>query len=95
MTIQPNEYLLDITTMLERQKLEYWLGFKKIVWFRPLRLENSMFVNMLYQQVKPDVNRAHNIVLPEGNLETGTATTVTLLAALQHRINGNDQQPFK
>ena len=81
--------------MLERQKLEYWLGFKKIVWFRPLRLENALFVSMLYHQAKPDVARANLVMLPEGNLEIRTHAELALFASLQHRINGNEQQPFK
>ncbi|XP_065191822.1 unconventional myosin-XV-like [Sycon ciliatum] len=93
--IQPNEYILDITTMLERQKLDYWLGFKKIAWFQPLRLESTLFVNMLYHQLQPDIARANLIALPEGNMELRVHQMLVLLAALQHRITDHDIAPFK
>eukprot|EP00117_Sycon_ciliatum_P037453 scpid4622/ scgid28017/ Unconventional myosin-XV; Unconventional myosin-15 len=93
--IQPNDYILDITTMLERQKLEYWLFFKKIVWFRPMRLENALFINLLYHQIRPDVMRAHLIVLDGGQLDPDVQLRVSLLASLQHRILGQDQPPTR
>lgn len=49
--IQPTDYILDITTMLERQRLDYWLFLKKVAWFQPIHLENTLLVNLLHHQV--------------------------------------------
>lgn len=51
----PTGYIMDFTNSLERQELEFWLYFKKIIWYRPIILDNAMLIDVLYHQVRqPD-----------------------------------------
>ena len=49
--LPPSDYVLDFTNELERHETEYWLYFKKVLWFRPLKFESAELVNLLYNQV--------------------------------------------
>ena len=47
----PTDYLQDVVSLLERQGLEYRLCCTKLLWYRPLRLDQPLYVELLYHQV--------------------------------------------
>ena len=48
----PHDYIIDFTNALEKQELEFWLYFKKIIWYRPITLDNELLIDLLYHQVR-------------------------------------------
>jgi myosin-15 len=48
------EYIFDIVTELSKLNNEFYLIFKRILWFFPLKFETEGFVDMMYNQIIPD-----------------------------------------
>ena len=46
------DYIFDITNMLDDQGLAYQLAFKKLLWYQPLRVKNTLHIDILYHQVR-------------------------------------------
>lgn len=47
-----DEYILDITTDLEYKKKDYFLLLKRTVWIHPLRLDNELYIDVTFFQVR-------------------------------------------
>eukprot|EP00118_Oscarella_pearsei_P012382 m.90917 g.90917 ORF g.90917 m.90917 type:complete len:2332 (+) comp36671_c0_seq1:91-7086(+) len=92
-SLPPSDYVLDFTNELERHETECWLYFKKTIWFRPQRLDNPEFINLLYNQVLPDFMRGNLIVLENGEVTPAVQSEVAMLAALIHRANNATEFP--
>lgn len=45
---------MDVCTLLDSQDLIYKLCFHKLMWYNPLKLENSFYSTLLYHQVFAD-----------------------------------------
>ena len=58
LTLQPNDYILDVMSMCERESIQYSLCFRKNTWLRPLRLTNNLMVDVLFYQVWCRLHRA-------------------------------------
>lgn len=46
-----DEYILDITTDLESKNFLYFLLLKRTVWIHPLRLDNELYIDVMFFQV--------------------------------------------
>lgn len=46
-----DEYILDVCTELEHQKKDYFLLLKRTVWIHPLRLDNNLYIDVMFFQV--------------------------------------------
>lgn len=51
LTLQPNDYILDVMSMCEREAIQYTLCFRKNAWMKPLRITNNLMVDVLFYQV--------------------------------------------
>ena len=46
-----SDYITDMTSMVESRGLEYRICFTKLVWNGPVKLQNSLYIDLLYFQV--------------------------------------------
>lgn len=46
-----DEYVLDICTDLERNNRNYFLLLKRTAWIHPIRLDNELYIDVLFFQV--------------------------------------------
>lgn len=46
-----DEYILDVTTELEFKRRDYFLLLKRTVWIHPLRLDNDLYIDVMFFQV--------------------------------------------
>lgn len=46
-----DEYILDISTELEHKQKEFFLLLKRTVWIHPLRLDNDLYIDVMFFQV--------------------------------------------
>lgn len=46
-----DDYILDVTTELEHKQKEYFLLLKRTVWIHPIRLDNSLYIDVMFFQV--------------------------------------------
>nr|XP_006818152.1 PREDICTED: unconventional myosin-XV-like [Saccoglossus kowalevskii] len=91
--MNPGDYIIDVTTQLERTNLEHYLIFKKVLWYQPLRMDNPLNVTIIYNQVLPDFLSGRLLVMQNGVLTTEQQNEVTRLAALQRKASDNTQMP--
>ncbi|KAG0412621.1 hypothetical protein HPB47_010213 [Ixodes persulcatus] len=54
MPLSREEYILDVTTELIKNGHVFYLIFCRSVWFFPLRLDNPLYVELIFNQVAPD-----------------------------------------
>lgn len=72
------EYVYDVTTELKKLDFDFYLIFKRVFWFYPLKFENDAFIDMMYNQILPDfsegliVEMESNIDEPEFNVRFKT-----------------------
>ncbi|XP_070579495.1 unconventional myosin-XV-like isoform X12 [Ptychodera flava] len=91
--LNPGDYIIDVTTQLERQNYDHYLIFKKVLWHQPLRLENPLNVTIIYNQVLPDYLSGRLLVMQNGVLTTEQQNEVARLAALQRKASDIVQMP--
>lgn len=88
--LRPSDYVLDTTTILEKKQLGFRLVFRKVMWFAPSKLENTLYVSTIFDQVFPDFRSG--IML---QLETMTPefleTEMAMLLVLAHVALSPDQ----
>ena len=63
-----SEYISDITTELNKLNLDFYLIFKRVLWFYPLKFERDAYIDMMYNQILPDFREGF-IVETESNLD--------------------------
>lgn len=50
-----SDYVYDVINMLSAQGLSPKLSFRKLVWCRPICKQNTLYVDVLYHQVRQEV----------------------------------------
>ncbi|XP_072043238.1 unconventional myosin-XV-like [Amphiura filiformis] len=85
--LQPNSYIMDITTHYNKQGEDFVFVCKKVSWYLPLRLDNERLVQVLYNQIKPDYLSGYLCVFDNTELTTGQREHFVKLAAIQLRAN--------
>jgi hypothetical protein len=64
MPLQREEYILDVTTELQKNQQVYYLIFCRSVWFFPMRLESDVYVEVVFNQIAPDYLEGLLLVMP-------------------------------
>ncbi len=47
-----DDYILDVTTELDHKQKEYFLLLKRTVWIHPIRLDNQLYIDVMFFQVR-------------------------------------------
>ncbi|XP_063618998.1 unconventional myosin-XV [Cydia splendana] len=95
MPLAGDEYVLDVTTELQRAHHPFYLIFCRSVWHHPLRSDAPpLYTEVLFNQVAPDYLEGLLLVLPGGAAPAaGVLRDVALVAALLHRAAGLGEAP--
>ncbi len=62
------EYLFDVITELSKLENEFYLIFKRVLWYFPLRFEIDNYIDMMYNQILPDYAEGLVVVNNENKL---------------------------
>lgn len=96
MPLSREEYILDVTTELIKNGHVFYLIFCRSVWFFPLRLDNPLYVELIFNQVAPDYLEGLLLVQPQGRrLPDATLGDIARIAALLHRAADMQHVPSK
>lgn len=49
-----SEYIFDIITELTKLNNEFYLIFKRILWYFPLKFDCESYIDMMFNQILPD-----------------------------------------
>ncbi|VDN59410.1 unnamed protein product [Dracunculus medinensis] len=86
-----DEYILDICTELEHKKKEYFLLLKRTVWIHPLRLDNILYIDVMFFQIVPDYIEGLLIAPKPATLSAAFLEEVSFIGALLHLSDCNEQ----
>ncbi|OWR53479.1 hypothetical protein KGM_210814A, partial [Danaus plexippus plexippus] len=95
MPLAGDEYVLDVTTELQRAQHPFYLIFCRSVWHHPLRTDAPpLYTEVLFNQVAPDYLEGLLLVLPGGGAPAaGVLRDAAVVAALLHRAAGLPDAP--
>uniref|UniRef100_F1KSK8 Myosin-XV n=1 Tax=Ascaris suum TaxID=6253 RepID=F1KSK8_ASCSU len=79
-----DEYILDVCTELEHQKKDYFLLLKRTVWIHPLRLDNNLYIDVMFFQVVPDYIEGLLIAPKPVSLSAASLDDIARLGAYLH-----------
>jgi hypothetical protein len=67
-------YILDVITEFLNVTAEYYLLVQRSTWLYPLRLEtgNQIYINVMYQQIRPDYIDGYLLQTPARTLQKQT-----------------------
>jgi myosin-15 len=88
-----DHYILDVTTELQRDNAIYYLIFCRSVWHYSLRLENSLYIEVVFNQIAPDYLEGLLLIMPGEQIEQAVVFDISKVAALLHRAADMDQKP--
>jgi len=87
------QYILDVTTDLQRQGAIYYLIFCRSVWHHPLRLDNKLYIEVVFNQIAPDYLEGLLLVMPSEQIDQELVYQVAKVASLLHRAADMDHVP--
>ncbi|XP_049869603.1 unconventional myosin-XV [Pectinophora gossypiella] len=95
MPLAGDEYVLDVTTELQRAHHPFYLIFCRSVWHHPLRTDAPpLYTEVLFNQVAPDYLEGLLLVVAGGGAPAaGALRDAALVAALLHRAAGLAEAP--
>ena len=93
MPLQLEEYILDVTTELTKNNQIFYLIFCRSVWFYELKLDNPLYVEVIFNQVAPDYLEGFLVVMEDERLSQAIVYDITRIAALLHRAADLTQPP--
>ncbi|CDW54393.1 MyTH4 and SH3 9 domain containing protein [Trichuris trichiura] len=78
-----DEYILDVTTELENNGLDYFILLKRIVWMHPLRKDSVLYTDIMFFQILPDYLEGLLVIMrgPD-SLSAATMDDIASLGAL-------------
>ncbi|KAL0278610.1 UNVERIFIED_CONTAM: hypothetical protein PYX00_000382 [Menopon gallinae] len=85
MPLAREEYILDVTTELQKNHQVFYLIFCRSVWSYPLRLDSQLYVEVVFNQIAPDYLEGLLLVMPGETLEQEFIYDIAKIAALLHR----------
>ncbi|XP_025836405.1 unconventional myosin-XV [Agrilus planipennis] len=86
MPLAADEYILDVTTELQKAGQPFYLIFCRSVWYYPLKHDTSpLYTEVLFNQVAPDYLEGLLLKLGAPNLSPSAVRDIALVAALLHR----------
>eukprot|EP00095_Tigriopus_kingsejongensis_P010710 maker-scaffold179_size282488-snap-gene-1.20 protein:Tk10710 transcript:maker-scaffold179_size282488-snap-gene-1.20-mRNA-1 annotation:"hypothetical protein SINV_03291" len=81
------------STTLQRDGAIYYLIFCRSVWYYPLRLENQLYIEVVFNQIAPDYLEGLLLVMPSEQIEQDFVFDIAKVAALLHRAADMDHKP--
>ncbi|XP_046454243.1 unconventional myosin-XV-like isoform X3 [Daphnia pulex] len=87
------EYILDVTTALQKNQQVYYLIFCRSVWHYPMRLDNALYIEIVFNQVAPDYLEGLLLVMPGEQISQDCVYDIAKVAALLHRAADFDHMP--
>jgi len=87
------QYILDVTTDLQKQGAIYYLIFCRSVWHYPLRLDNKLYIEVVFNQIAPDYLEGLLLVMPSEQIDQDVVYQVAKVAALLHKAADMDHVP--
>ncbi|XP_050682960.1 unconventional myosin-XV [Leptidea sinapis] len=95
MPLAADEYVLDVSTELQRAHHPFYLIFCRSVWHHPLRPDAApLYTEVLFNQVAPDYLEGLLLVLPGGGAPAAPVLRdAATVAALLHRAAGLPEPP--
>merc|ERR1719367_1870708 len=91
--LSKDHYILDVTTELQRDGAIYYLIFCRSVWHYPLRLDNQLYIEVVFNQIAPDYLEGLLLVMPGEQIEQECVFDISKVAALLHRAADMDHKP--
>ncbi|XP_074098878.1 unconventional myosin 10A [Cotesia typhae] len=85
MPLARDEYVLDVTTELQKNHQVFYLIFCRSVWYYPLRLDAALYIEVVFNQIAPDYLEGLLLVIPEDHLPQEVIYDMAQIAALLHR----------
>jgi len=82
-----------VTTDLQRQGAIYYLIFCRSVWHYPLRLDNKLYIEVVFNQIAPDYLEGLLLVMPSEQIDQDIVYQVAKVAALLHKAADMDHVP--
>ena len=83
--ISNDEYVLDVCTELDEKNRQFFLLLKRTAWIHPLRLDNSLYIDVMFFQVVPDYLEGLLIVMrTEDSVSAAVMDDIARLGALLH-----------
>eukprot|EP00096_Caligus_rogercresseyi_P003786 TRINITY_DN1738_c0_g1_i1.p1 TRINITY_DN1738_c0_g1~~TRINITY_DN1738_c0_g1_i1.p1 ORF type:complete len:676 (+),score=219.02 TRINITY_DN1738_c0_g1_i1:1582-3609(+) len=94
MPLSNRHYILDLTNGLQHQHEEFYLIFCRSVWHYPLRLDNALYVEVVFNQIAPDYLEGHLLVMPDGALDDEELVyDIAKIASLLHKAADMNNRP--
>ncbi|XP_037094410.1 unconventional myosin-XV-like isoform X2 [Pollicipes pollicipes] len=93
MPLAREEYILDVTTELQKNEQIFYLIFCRSVWYFPLRLESPLYVEVVFNQIAPDYLEGLLLVMPGETLHEEVVYDISRVAALLHRAADMQAMP--
>ncbi|GFR33878.1 unconventional myosin-XV, partial [Trichonephila clavata] len=95
MPLNREEYILDVTTELLKNGQVFYLIFCRSVWYYPLRLDNHLYIEVIFNQVAPDYLEGLLLVMPGERVKDQNVADIAKVAALLHRAADMEHTPAK
>ena len=67
--------------------------FYRSVWHYPLRLDNPLYIEVVFNQIAPDYLEGLLLIMPGEQIEQDVVYDISKVAALLHRAADMDQKP--
>ncbi|CAG0891500.1 unnamed protein product [Darwinula stevensoni] len=93
MPLARDEYILDVTTELHKNQQVFYLIFCRSVWHFPLRPDNQLYIELVFNQIAPDYLEGLLLVMPGETLQQDFVYDISKVAALLHRAADMDYLP--
>ncbi|EFX88395.1 hypothetical protein DAPPUDRAFT_191611 [Daphnia pulex] len=93
MPLAREEYILDVTTELQKNQQVYYLIFCRSVWHYPMRLDNALYIEIVFNQIAPDYLEGLLLVMPGEQISQDCVYDIAKVAALLHRAADLDHMP--
>ncbi|KAG7164394.1 Unconventional myosin-XV-like 1 [Homarus americanus] len=93
MPLAREEYILDVTTELLKNQQVFYLIFCRSVWYYPLRSDNPLYYEVVFNQIAPDYLEGLLLVTPGEQLQQEVIYDIAKVAALLHRAADLEDVP--
>jgi len=94
LSLQKGDYIFDVFFELEKQNIRFSLAFRKVIWYEQVKFNDALLVEVLYNQVLPDVMNGYLLHIRESHEKLMVSSdSIALLVALQYKISGGKSVP--
>jgi len=82
-----------VVTELSKIENEFYLIFKRVLWYFPIRLELDNYIDMMYNQILPDFIEGLVVVTSNREDLSYSSNDIALLAALKWKSDDRSGKP--